>query len=96
MEDPISVVAASVDITLWVPRGAAGDLTAGAMAVLVDATPIASVDGIDVVGCRPTATDIRVDLTAELGVYTPEPAALEAVLCDCFGIITAEVRTVRA
>lgn len=96
MEDPILVVTASVDLTLWVPRGAAGDLTAGAMDVLTSATPIVAVEELDVVGCRPTATDIRVDLAADVRVRTAETDAdtVEAALCDGFGILTAEVATV--
>lgn len=98
MEDPILVVTASVDITLWVPRGAAGDLTAGAMDVLTSATPVVAVEEIDVVGCRPTATDIRVDLTADVRIRTEssDTNAVEATLCDGFGILTAEVSTVQA
>ncbi|RRJ28035.1 hypothetical protein [Halocatena pleomorpha] len=97
MEESVLVVTASTDITLWVSRGAAGDLTAGAMDVLTSATPVAAVEEIDVVGCRPTATDIRVDLVVEVQVRTAttETGAVEAALCDGFGIITADVSTVR-
>ncbi len=96
MEDPVLVVTASTDITLWVSRGAAGDLTAGAMDVLTSATPVVTVEEIDVVGCRPTATDIRVDLVVEVQVRTAatEPRAVETALCDGFGIIAADVSAI--
>lgn len=96
MEDPVVVVTTSTDITLWVPRGAAGDLTAGAMDVLTSATPIIAVEEINVVGCRPTATDIRVDLVVDVQVRTAatDAEAVEAALCDGFGIITADVSTI--
>lgn len=96
MHDPLTVVTANTEITLWVPRGAAGDLAAGAMDVLVDATPIASVEQLDVVGFRPTATDIRVDLVVDVGVHTAEAdtTAVETALTDGFGIITADVMTI--
>lgn len=96
MHDPLLVVTASTEITLWVPRGAAGDLTAGAMDVLVDAAPIASVEQLDVVGFRPTATDIRVDLVADVCVHTADvdATAVETALVDGFGIITADVTAI--
>lgn len=96
MHDPLTVVRASTEITLWVPRGAAGDLAAGAMDVLADATPIASVEQLDVVGFRPTATDIRVDLVVDVCVHTVETDAtsVETALTDGFGIITADVANV--
>lgn len=96
MHDPLLVVTVSTEITLWVPRGAAGDLTAGAMDVLADAAPITSIEQLDVVGFRPTATDIRVDLAADVCVRTQETdaTAVETALTDGFGIITADVMTV--
>lgn len=96
MEDPVLVVTARTDITLWVPRGAAGDLTAGAMDVLTSVTAIVAIEEIDVVGCRPTATDIRVDLVVDVELRTAatDTGTVEAALCDGFGIITADVSAI--
>lgn len=93
MHDPMLVVTASADITLWIHRGAAGDLAAGAKEVLVNADPVASIDHLDVTGFQPTATDIRVDLTVVVSVHTADsdPATAEAALADGFGIIAADV-----
>jgi hypothetical protein len=97
LHDPMLVVTVSTEITLWVPRGAAGDLAAGAREVLASADPVDSIDQLDVVGFRPTATDIRVDLTAVVHVYAADPDVdrVEAALADGFGIITADVTTIR-
>ncbi|WP_254546285.1 hypothetical protein [Halomarina pelagica] len=82
------LAATSVAVRLWVPRGAAGDLAGGARSVLEGVAAIERVDSLDVRGFRPTATDIRVDLLAEVAlVADAEAADLEAG----FGVIEATV-----
>jgi hypothetical protein len=96
MHDPMLVVTASAEITLWIHRGAAGDLAAGAKEVLTNAEPVASIDRLDVIGFQPTATDIRVDLTAIVGIHAADsdPGTVETALVDGFGIITADVTAI--
>ena len=77
-----------VAVTLWVPRGAAGDLAGGARAVLEDAQAVDRIEALDVTGFRPTATDIRVDLDAQV-VLAPDADA--AAIADAFGILDVEV-----
>jgi hypothetical protein len=77
-----------VAVTLWVPRGAAGDLAGGARGVLEDVQAIDRVETVDVTGFRPTATDIRVDLDARIALA---PDAETADLEDGFGVLDAEV-----
>lgn len=98
MHDPMLVVRASSEITLWIHRGAAGDLAAGAREVLVNADTVASIDHLDVTGFQPTATDIRVDLTVVVSVYAAnnDSATVEAALTDGFGIIAADVNAIES
>jgi hypothetical protein len=93
LHDQASPVAATVEVTLWVPRGAAGDLRAGTREVLDGVDAVASVESVDIGAVRPTATDIRLDLVAELRLRIGEgPAA--AALADGFGVLSAEVLAV--
>jgi hypothetical protein len=98
MHDPMVVVTVNAEITLWIHRGAAGDLAAGAREVLANTDPVASIDDLDVIGFRPTATDIRVDLTAHVRVYAVHPDAdsVEDALVDGFGIITTDVTAIES
>ncbi|WP_330630321.1 hypothetical protein [Halocatena halophila] len=93
IEKGVLVVTVRAKITLWVGRGATGDLRAGAMTVLKDAGPVVGVDALEVTGFRPTATDIRVDLQATVKLHTPrcDIQSTESALCDGFGIISADI-----
>ena len=77
-----------VAVTLWVPRGAAGDLAGGARGVLEDVQHVDRVEELEVTGFRPTATDIRVDLDARV---TLAPDADAAAIADGFGVLDVEV-----
>jgi hypothetical protein len=84
----VELEATTVALRVWVPRGAAGDLVAGARDVLRDVQCVVSVDRLDVEGFRPTATDIRVDLSADVALASEaDEAALEAG----FGVIEASI-----
>ncbi|WP_254536934.1 hypothetical protein [Halomarina litorea] len=75
-------------VRVWVPRGAAGDLAGGARDVLDGVESVAAVDRLEVVGFRPTATDIRVDLEAEVALAA---GADESTLESGFGVIEASI-----
>ena len=72
------------------PRGAAGDLEAGARDVLAKVDAVESIDEMDVTGFRPTANDIRVDLSTRLRVTAPRSAVADA-LEDGFAILDVTV-----
>lgn len=90
-QDPCDGRNVRCEITLWVSRGAAGDLAAGARDVLSGVDTIASITRLEVREFRPTATDIRVDLVVDARVHAEEDR-IETRLVDGFGIITASVR----
>lgn len=87
LHDPASAVVATVEVTLWVPRGAAGDLRAGTREVLDGVDAVRAVEAFEIEAVRPTATDIRLDLAAELRL--PTGADVEAALTDGFGVLSA-------
>lgn len=89
--DPCDGRIVRCEITLWVSRGAAGDLAAGARDVLSGVETIASITRLEVREFRPTATDIRVDLVVDARVNS-EDDRIETRLADGFGIITANVQ----
>jgi hypothetical protein len=80
-----------------VARGAAGDLAGGARARLEAVDAVAAVETVEVTGFRPTANDVRVDLTAEVRVRAaPDPDAVAEALEDGFAILEADVTDVEA
>lgn len=84
----VELEATPVALRVWIPRGAAGDLVGGARDVLDGVQCVAAVERLDVVGFRPTATDIRVDLDAELALAADaDERALEAG----FGVVEASI-----
>ncbi len=84
----VELRATSVAIRVWVPRGAAGDLAGGARDVLEGVQCVVAVESLDVVGFRPTATDIRVDLDAEVALTAD---ADEETIAAGFGVIEASI-----
>jgi len=91
VHDPASTVVATVEVTLWVPRGAAGDLRAGTQEVLDGVDAVRAVEAFDVETVRPTATDIRLDLAAELRLRTED---VETALTEGFGVLAVTVHGV--
>lgn len=90
VHDSVLTDTVTAEVTLWVPRGAAGDLEAGARDVLAKVDAVESIDEMDVTGFRPTANDIRVDLRTRLSVTAPRSAVADA-LEDGFGVLDATV-----
>jgi len=82
---------ASVDVSLRVPRGEAGNLESGVADVLANVDGVTEATVERVTSVRPTWTDIRVDadvrLTAEVAADADDrPATVEARLEDGFGV----------
>lgn len=84
----VELSATTVAVRLWVPRGAAGDLAGGARDVLEDVRVVERVESLAVEGFRPTATDIRVELRAEIALAGDADAS---DLVDGFGVVEATV-----
>lgn len=84
----VELSATTVAVRLWVPRGAAGDLAGGARDVLEDVRVVERVESLAVEGFRPTATDIRVELRAEIALAGDADAS---DLEDGFGVVEATV-----
>ncbi len=88
---PVRLVA---DLTMHVPRDAAGDLECGAASVLDGVDAVTEVEAVDVTDLRPRLNDLQVDATVALAVDAPadedgEEAARDA-LADGFGIDAVE------
>jgi hypothetical protein len=88
--DELAAVEAAV--TLRVPRGAMGDLPAGVREVLAGVAGVGTVDVGEIHAVRPTSFDIRVDVTARLGMEseTTDPDAVRDRLLDGFGLEAVE------
>jgi hypothetical protein len=82
----VELSATTAAVRLWVPRGAAGDLAGGARRVLEGVRAVERVESLAVEGFRPTATDIRVELRAEVALASDADAR---DLEDGFGIVEA-------
>lgn len=82
----VELSATTVAVRLWVPRGAAGDLTGGARDVLEDVRVVERVESLAVENFRPTATDIRVELRAEVALAGDADAD---DIEDGFGVVEA-------
>lgn len=85
-----TMVDATAEVSLRVPRGEAGDLEAGVADVIANVEAVETVTIDRVTGVDPTWTDIRVsadvEVTAEV-IGEDRAAALEAELEDGFGIV---------
>ncbi|NIB99598.1 hypothetical protein [Halobacterium sp. R2-5] len=82
------------DLTMHVPRDAAGDLECGAATVLEGVGAVVAVESVDVTDLRPRLNDLQIDATATVAVDAPadedgEEAARDA-LADGFGIDEVE------
>jgi len=82
------------DLTMHVPRDAAGDLECGAASVLDGVDAVTAVEGVDVTALRPRLNDLEIDATATVAVDAPADgdgdAAGRAALADGFGIHAVE------
>lgn len=81
-------VGATADLTVDVPRDAAGNLEAGVTTVLRRADAVETVDAVDITDLTPRLNDLRADVTVEvtLAVERAEETAVRAALADAFGV----------
>jgi len=82
------------DLTMHVPRDAAGDLECGARTVLDRVDAVAGVEAVDVTDLRPRLNDLQIDATVTVAVDAAGDAdgetAGRAALADGFGIDAVE------
>lgn len=81
----------SVDVSLRVPRGEAGNLESGVADVLANVDGVTDVTVERITSVRPTWTDVRVDADTSLAVEVgpddaDRPAAVESRVEDGFGV----------
>ena len=90
-------VGAAADLTVDVPRDAAGNLKAGVTTVLRRADAVETVDDVDVTDLTPRLNDLRATVTAEVtvAVERAEETAVRAALGDAFGVTVEGVAVER-
>jgi hypothetical protein len=79
------------ELSVRVPRGAAGDVEGGVREVVEKVDGVAGIENIELCGVRPDALDLYVDATATVAIDA-DVEAPEAHLADGFGVIEAIVR----
>lgn len=80
-----------VELSVRVPRGAAGDIEGGVREVVEKVDGVARVENVELCGVRPDALDLYVDALATVAIDA-DVEAPEAHLADGFGVIEATVR----
>ena len=93
------LVRCEADLTMHVPRDAAGDLACGAQSVLAGVEAVEEVESVDVTNLTPRLNDLEIGATVTVAVEvadTPDAPidAASAELADGFGV--ASVDGVRA
>lgn len=89
-----SEVTARADLTVFVSRHAAGDLSDGVRNRLRRIDGVQSVDNVDIYGLRPGLNDITVEVRATLRVRPTagvDEGSIAAQLADGFGVKRALV-----
>lgn len=88
MSVQLNEVGVTADLTVDVPRDAAGSLEAGVTTVLRRVDAVEAVEAVDVTGLTPRLNDLRADVTAELrlAVDRPDEAAAREALVEGFGV----------
>ncbi|WP_458209266.1 hypothetical protein [Haladaptatus sp. NG-SE-30] len=95
MSQAVHAVTVTAEVTLLVSRGTDGDLTTAARSVLTAIDSVHTVDNVSNSGFRPRATDIEVDITAQLTVAAPtDPDTIADDLVDGFGVRSATVTAI--
>jgi hypothetical protein len=86
-------VGATADLTVNVPRDAAGDLEAGVTKVLRRTDAVDTVERVDVTGLTPRLNDLQAEVTAEvrLAVEERDRQAARDALADGFGVAVETV-----
>ncbi|MFB6269500.1 MAG: hypothetical protein ABEH83_06125 [Halobacterium sp.] len=94
------VVRFDADLTMHVPRDAAGDLECGAESVLAGVDAVERVDSVEVTGLTPRLNDLEIEATVTVAVdvagaadVAPVDAASDA-LADGFGVAAVDVARV--
>lgn len=89
----IQEVGVRADLTVEVPRDAAGDLEAGVRRVLARTDAVDGIEAVEVTGLTPRLNDLRAEVTAEvaLALDRPDPGAARQALDDGFGVTTEAV-----
>lgn len=77
-----------VNLSVRVPRGAAGDVEGGVRAVVEKVRGVDRVEIDELTGVRPDALDLYVDAQATV-IFEREVADPEACLDDGFGVVSA-------
>lgn len=68
-------VGVRADLTVQVPRDAAGDLQAGVRTVLARVDAVEAIEAVAVTGLTPRLNDLEVDVTARLTLALARPDA---------------------
>lgn len=86
-------VGVAADLTVQVPRDAAGDLAAGVRTMLARVEAVRGVDELAVTGLTPRLNDLQAEVEARLtlALERPDAEAAEARLADGFGVTVASV-----
>lgn len=89
-------IGVSADLTVQVPRDAAGDLDAGVRRALARIDAVHAIEAVEVRGLTPRLNDLQAEVTAELtlALDRPEPEAARKALDDGFGVSTDGVALV--
>ncbi|MCY4730286.1 hypothetical protein KY092_06915 [Natronomonas gomsonensis] len=80
-----------IELSVRVPRGAAGDVEGGVREVVEKVDGVARVENVELCGVRPDALDLYVDATATVAIDA-DVEAPDAHLADGFGVIEATVQ----
>ncbi len=87
MSQALHPVTVTAELTVLIPRGTDGTLTASARRVITKIEPVRTVHDVSHAGFRPRATDISVDVVAELTVTgVRDRTAIATALRDGFGV----------
>jgi len=89
MSVQLNEVGVTAELTVDVPRDAAGSLEAGVTAVLRRVAAVEAVEAVDVTGLTPRLNDLRADVTAELrlAVDPPDETTARDALAEGFGVV---------
>lgn len=88
MSIQLNEVGVAADLTVTVPRDAAGTLEAGVATVLRRVDAVDAVEAVDVTGLTPRLNDLQAEVTADLRLAVDRPEADRAreALEDGFGV----------
>ncbi len=91
MSQALHPVTVTAELTVLVPRGTDGTLTTAARHVLTKIDSVRTVHDVAHAGFRPRATDIVVDVVAELTVTGADSERIATALRDGFGVRSVAV-----